>query len=50
MESKYEQAIPVIRFVAPGPDVTIVHEKFGPNLEYESAIMAAACSWATEIY
>ena len=32
-ESKYEQAMPVNKFVAPGPDVTIVQEKFGPNLE-----------------
>ena len=33
MESNQEHAIPVIKLVAPGPEVTIVHDRFGPTLE-----------------
>ena len=50
MESNQEQYIPVIKFVAPGPEVDIVAAKLGPNLEYESAIIAALCSCRAQIY
>ena len=42
--------MPVIKFWAPGPEVTIVAAKPLLALEYASAIIAAACSCATQVY
>lgn len=44
IESNQEQAIPVIRFVAPGPLVATVTPIFPVVLQIASAAIAAACS------
>ena len=44
-ESIYAVAIPVTRFVAPGPDVAIHTPTLPEDLAYPSAACAAPCSW-----
>jgi hypothetical protein len=44
IESNQEQAIPVIKFVAPGPLVATVTPISPVVLHIESAAIAAACS------
>ena len=45
IESIIAVAIPVVRFVAPGPDVAIATPTRPLALAYPSAACAAACSW-----
>ena len=48
MESKKEQAMPVMRLVAPGPEVAIVTPTVRETRQTASAAMAAACSFWTQ--
>ena len=48
IESMYAAAIPVTRFVAPGPDVAIHTPTLPVALAYPSAACAAPCSWAVK--
>ena len=46
IESRYAVAIPVTKFVAPGPDVEITTPTLPVTLAYPSAACVAPCSWA----